>query len=382
MSDNMGKRNSRLVLAGLACMICMTILLSDRPCLAARPTPARRQAFVNAGLAFLNAAVRDDAAGIRGLFTPDLARTVSVDSLRPVMKIFRDVHGVKKVDCVYVLGRAGSVLVTGQNRRMYLNLSLIDGKIAGFTYHELKRGETMIVPMPQRRYQAIAAQVVAAVNAGDIAAIEGLCSAYGQKMMPPETAGPVFAKLREDVGRIGKVDLAVLNLDVATFNLTGDAGSTDADICLDAHGKIAYMLFHNTSSTSPTVLRRPLDDYTAVARKVADGINRQDVAAIEALFAPNVSGQLPPDKAAVYFAEVLKSCGLVKDVRYIGHYGDASAVALIAERSKLIFSFSIDAEARVTWFELTVTKQDAAPASKAVRIIPALHLTKPGEMPQ
>jgi hypothetical protein len=104
------------------------------------------------------------------------------------------------------------------------------------------------------------------------------------------------------------------------------------------------------ATVAQTIPAEESDRYSAVARKIVDLLNAGDYAAVQELFAPEMSEALPPPKASEFFTDLATRFGNIE--KFDGPSGDGyrgwTAFRLHCQRGELTMSLALDAEDRIS----------------------------------
>jgi hypothetical protein len=100
------------------------------------------------------------------------------------------------------------------------------------------------------------------------------------------------------------------------------------------------------ATVAQTVPAEEADRYSVVARKIVDLLNAGDYAAVQELFAPEMSEALPPPKASEFFTNLATRFGNIEkfDGPSRNGYRGWTAFRLHCQRGELTMSLALDAE--------------------------------------
>jgi murein DD-endopeptidase MepM/ murein hydrolase activator NlpD len=101
------------------------------------------------------------------------------------------------------------------------------------------------------RFRKVAEKLTAAINAGDLTAIDGLFSAEMRAALPREEAGPFFKGVLGQKGKLGRAGEPAVDGDMATLRVEAERGSWEFFIALDGEGKISGLRIKPRANTPP-----------------------------------------------------------------------------------------------------------------------------------
>ena len=103
-----------------------------------------------------------------------------------------------------------------------------------------------------------------------------------------------------------------------------------------------------------------------MTNKLFHAINRDDSAAIQAIFDAQMQQALPPDKATPFFREIVSATGKLKKADAPQVTGSTAIVRVTAERGALDFKITLDASDKISELSVTPAASDPAADSTAV----------------
>lgn len=214
------------------------------------------------------------------------------------------------------------------------------------------------------RFVETTKKLIEAINSDDSAAIQASFDTQMQQALPPEKADPFFRGLVTAKGKLKESDAPQVAGPAAIVRVTAERGAWDFKITLSPSGKIAGLLITEAAAgaSPPASAQR----FTKVANKLIQAINRDDSAAIQAMFDAQMQRVFPPDKAAPFFRGLVTANGKLKEAGAPQVTGSAAIVRVTAERGAWDFKITLGASDKVTGLSVTPPGSSAAVESTAV----------------
>jgi murein DD-endopeptidase MepM/ murein hydrolase activator NlpD len=214
------------------------------------------------------------------------------------------------------------------------------------------------------RFVDTAKKLIEAINDDDSSAIQAMFAGGMQQALPPEKADPFFRGLVTAKGKLKEAGAAQVNDPTAIVRVMAERGAWDFKISLDPAGKIAGLLVSEAAAgaSAPSSAQR----FTRVANKLIQAINRDDSAAIQAMFDAEMQRALPPAKADPFFRGLVTAQGKLKKAGAPRVTGDTAVMRVTAERGAWDFEITLGATDKVASLAVTPPGSGPAVASTAV----------------
>jgi hypothetical protein len=121
-------------------------------------------------------------------------------------------------------------------------------------------------------------------------------------------------------------------------------------------------------TVAQTVPAEESNRYSVVAQKIVDLLNAGDYAAVQKLFAPEMSKALPPTKASEFFTNLATGFGNIEkfDGPTVNGYRGWTAFRLHCQRGELTMSLALDAEEKISGIHFRPTPRPAVNITSVV----------------
>jgi murein DD-endopeptidase MepM/ murein hydrolase activator NlpD len=208
-----------------------------------------------------------------------------------------------------------------------------------------------------------------------------------QQALPTEKGMPFFRGLVTAKGKLKKVGAPQVTGSTAIVPVTAEHGAWNFKLTLEPTGKIAELLVTEAAADAPDSAPGPAsapvaassERFTTVSNKLFHAINRDDSAAIQALFDAEMQQAMPPDKATSFFKEVVSATGKLKHAGTPQVTGPTAVVRVSAEHGALDFKITLDDSDKISELVVTPTSDPAADSAAVPRTRTPMQLPFRGE---
>ncbi len=213
------------------------------------------------------------------------------------------------------------------------------------------------------QYAAVAQNLVDLFNAGDYDAVQKLFNAQMSQALPPQKATAFFAGIKQQLGKIQKLDKPKKASGWTIFPAHFERGLMDMSLALDGEDKISGLYFKPHPAAAKAGAKQADDSYVKTANRLVELINAADYSGVENLFNKDMSQALPVEQTKEFFTGIREQVGKLQKLGVPKRKADEVIFPVQCERGMLDMTLSLDDENKIAglYFKPHAAATEAAP---------------------